>query len=180
MDDSVKESKFRLLTVQTDEDVHLLRKKSQRVSFVVADNSGKSVMMPEDRELLTALRAYVLENDGLGMSAVQLGVHKSMFVMRKPWNSNNIITIINPKFKRGIGKSKKIEGCFSFPTLADLGAYPLIERYSQIWVDFENEDGEVFKDEFMIGLDARIWQHEYDHCNGILMVDSKGFKGWAR
>ena len=179
---TTEEQKFRLLEVTSDQDAMLLRKESEPVSFVIADNSGQSYLDNDTRELIQALKDYIIEHDGLGMAAVQLGVHKRVIVMRKPFSSDRLVVMINPKLLRGTGKSTKGEGCFSIKLPG--GTLARVERMSQIFVEFQDEQGETHTDEMLIGMDARIFQHELDHLNGYLMIDEKTptgrFRGWQR
>lgn len=173
------EQKFRLRTIISDNDVMDLRKPSEEVALVLGDSSGRAYPDKDTVELIEALKSYVIENDGLGMAAVQLGVHKRVFVMRRPFNSDQLLVVINPRVRRGEGGSLKAEGCFSLP---DLPADPMVRRYSMIWADFTDENGEEHTEEMFVGMDARVFQHELDHLDGILMIDQKpnkkGFQGW--
>lgn len=173
-----EESKFRLRTIISDQDVLELRSESEPVAFAVID-SGAAVLDKDTNELIAALKDYIIENDGLGMAAIQLGVAKRVFVMRRPFNSDQLLVAINPKIRRGSGKSTKAEGCFSIPNMP---GDAMVQRFSTVYVDYTDEDGVVHEDEMMVGVDARVFQHELDHLDGILMIDSKssgrGFKGW--
>jgi len=171
-----EDAKYRLRTIVSDTDVTDLRKESEEVSLT-------EIQSEEMQELTEALRTYVRDNYGLGMAAVQLGVHKRVFVMRKPFNSQRIVTMINPKVLRRRGKSRKPEGCFSIPTPNGVqGA--VVERATEIYVEFTDEEGVTHTEEMMMGMDARIFQHELDHLDGHLMLDDKTptgkFRGWRR
>ena len=173
-----EESKFRLRTIISDQDVLELRTESEPVAFAVID-SGETCLDKETTELIEALKEYVMENDGLGMAAIQLGVAKRVFVMRRPFNSDELLVVINPKIRRGEGKAKRPEACFSIP---EMPGEAMVQRFSMIYVDYTDEHGQTHEDEMMVGVDARVFQHELDHLDGILMVDTKssgyGFKGW--
>lgn len=176
-----EEPKFRLRTIISDQDVMDLRKPSDPVSFALGDNSGKAFLDKDTAELVQALKDYVVENDGLGMAAVQLGVHKRLFVMRKPFSSDNLLVVINPTILRSEGHSIKGEGCFSLP---DTPGEAVVKRASRIFVNYTDEGGVTHEEEMLVGMDARIFQHELDHLDGILMIDAKlggrGFRGWGR
>jgi peptide deformylase len=178
-----EENKFRLRNVVSDQDAMFLREKSEPVAFAVADNSGNVCLDKDTTELIQALKDYVIENDGLGMAAIQVGVKKRVFVMRKPYNTDNLIVVINPKILRGDGKAIGIENCFSIDLPAAVkGAR--VQRQTRIYVNYIDEDGVDYKDELFVGMDARVFQHEYDHLFGWLMLDDKTptgkFKGWMR
>lgn len=174
--------KFRLRTIISDQDVIDLRKPSEPVTFAYADNSGNATLDKDTTELIEALKNYVVEHDGLGMAAVQLGVHKRIIVMRRPFNSNNLLVLINPEIQRVAGSiSAKGEGCFSIPNTP---GEAMVKRPSVVYINYEDEQGQAFKDEMLVGVDARVFQHELDHLNGMLMIDTKagklGFQGWRR
>jgi len=175
------EEKFKLVTVLTDSGALFLHEKSEPVSFVAGDNSGKVYLDKETTELVEALKDYIGEHGGLGISAIQLGAKRRLFVMRRPFNGENLEVIINPKILRGEGKASKMEGCFSIP-LPD-GTGVVVERKSIIYITYDTEDGTQVED-MLVGMDARIFQHEYDHCAGALMIDSKTptgkFRGFKR
>lgn len=165
-----EEGKFRLRSIISNEDAMLLRIRSADVAFTIADNSGYAVLDAGTLELIQALKDYTVENEGLGMSAVQLGVLRRVFVMRKPWSTDNLLVVINPEVKNASGKSKKVEGCFSIPMPDNIGAY--VERPSQINVEYYDERGEKHEDLF-VGMDARVFLHELSHLDGELIVNDK-------
>ncbi|MHA2063519.1 MAG: peptide deformylase [Candidatus Thorarchaeota archaeon] len=179
-----EEKKFRLLTIVSDQDIMTLRGVSEPVIFAIGDNSGKIWLDKDTQELIQALKDYVIDNDGLGMAAIQLGVQKRVFVMRKPFNSDNVIAIINPRLIRGEGKSTKAEGCFSIPNLPENVKGARMTRMSRIVVDYTDEEGIDHKEEMLVGMDARIFQHELDHLSGSLIIDDTTptgkFRGWER
>lgn len=175
-----EEAKFRLRTIISDQDAITLREQSEEVAFAAGDNSGNVYLDKDTTELIQALKDYVLENDGLGMAAIQLGVAKRIFVMRQPFNGDRVVTIINPKLIRGSGQRIKSEGCFSIPNLPDTIKGARVKRMTTIFVDYDNEDGERQTEQMFVGMDARVFQHELDHLNGITMLDDTRFQGWER
>ena len=168
-----EEQKYRVQTILSDSDVVILRNPSDPVSFV------DGALDEETQELVENLRASVVELDGLGMAAVQLGVNKRVFVMRQPFSSNKFLTVINPKIIRGHGFSTKSENCFSIPSLPGNVKGARVKRMSEIVVSFYDVNG-VEQETTLVGMDARTFQHEFDHLNGILMLDKPKFQGWDR
>ena len=118
------------------------------------------------------------------MAGVQLGVTKRIFVMRWPYNSDRLVTIINPRLIRGEGHSVKSENCFSLPDLPSNVNGARVKRMSRIFVHYTDEEGIEHGEEMLVGMDARTFQHELDHLDGFLMLDSKTprgeFRGWER
>ncbi len=111
----------------------------------------------------TAMEMYktMLRNNGVGLSANQVGLTERIVVMhtKKPR------VLINPRIIVGRGKIITQEGCLSFP-----GEVCEKQRNKIVRVCYQTLDGtekrEVFKK-----LDAIVIQHEIDHLNGVLMND---------
>jgi peptide deformylase len=118
---------------------------------------------------------YMSQNpDALGVAAQQVGYDLKMFVMRKRDNSvevvvNPEINLIKPK-KYGVIPNKynfySVEGCLSIPEKIFK-----IKRCYLIKPRWQDTDMN-WKEKRMKNLEAVIFQHEYDHINGILISDS--------
>ena len=76
---------------------------------------------------------------------------------------------VYPKMVDNEGKeSDFLEGCLSFPDL-----FGTVKRYLKIeaeWEEVKNSKLES-RNKTMVGFEAILWQHEYDHLLGILFVD---------
>ena len=165
------EKKFRLQTIISDTDVVNLRKVSDPVAFALGDNSGQAYLDVDTQELIEALKEYVVEHNGLGMAAIQLGVAKRVFVMRRPYNSENLLTVINPTIvRRGVNTRIKSEGCFSIPNIPDAVKGARVKRFTEVFVNYTDESGLEHKEEMLVGMDARVFQHELDHLEGHLFL----------
>ncbi len=163
-----------VITLLTDEGLALLRTKSVEVSFTTLSD-GNRCLDKETYELVEDLKKFVVDHGGLGMSAIQLGVAKRIFVMRK--DSGEIITIINPVLDEATTDwVVKSEGCFSIPLIPGVGAN--VARSNKIEVTFDTETGLRVKARFG-DMEARIFQHEMDHLEGNLMIDKDKFTGWS-
>lgn len=177
VDAKEEDVKFRLHTIISDQDMITLRKESDPVS-------PDELQSDETKELIQALKDYVLDNDGLGMAAVQLGITKRVFVMRQPYNTERLITVINPRIIRGEGKANGVENCFSIDNVPAGVQGAVVRRQSRIFVEFTDEEGTLHTEELYVGMDARIFQHEYDHLFGCLILDDNTptgkFQGWRR
>ncbi len=57
------------------------------------------------------------------------------------------------------------EGCLSIPQIREN-----VNRQPNLRLRYQNENFETFEEDFT-GMAARVMQHEYDHCRGILFVD---------
>lgn len=118
------------------------------------------------KELVDNLVDTMVAKRGLGLSAPQVGIPYSVFVMGHPDDKDNIITVINPKIV-DISPNTVLgeEGCLTTP-----GFYVKIKRSNQIRVRFTNMHGETGTT-VLEGLSAKTFQHEYDHLNGVLYTD---------
>lgn len=120
------------------------------------------------RLLLSDMLDTMYANDGIGLAAVQIGVHLRCIVIdvavregrREP------IKFVNPEI---IGHSDKdnvfTEGCLSFPD-----QFSDVTRPDSVLVRYQDENG-VEKTLEATGILATCLQHEIDHINGIVFVD---------
>lgn len=99
---------------------------------------------------------------GVALAAPQIGVQKQIVV----WDiDDQAMAIINPVVVESDGEFVYTEGCLSIPEL-----YVDILRPNKVLVRGVTIDGdevEIEADEFM----GRMFQHEIDHLNGVLMFD---------
>jgi len=131
----------------------------------VSDISKKSI-----RSLIEEMKAAIAhEEDAVAIAAPQLGESLRIFVVSKKVNKKYEadLVFINPEIIR-IGKQKKVmqEGCLSVRW-----KYGDVKRATTASVRALNEQG----NEFVMngrGLLAQIFQHETDHLNGVLFIDT--------
>ena len=113
-------------------------------------------------ELYNYLRDKMVEHKGVGLSAPQLGIMTRAFVIGNPSDPDNIIGVFNPMI---VDYSEDTvvyeEGCVSYP-----GIFIKIKRARSIRVRYRTFNGETTTVKFD-GYTARVFQHEYDHLNGI-------------
>jgi peptide deformylase len=104
---------------------------------------------------------------GVGLAANQVGIDKRMFLLTLNAESKNskIIPIINPQIIE-FSREKIIieEGCLSIPEF-----YKGVSRPRWIRARWQNLQGN-WCEKKMSGMDARIFQHENDHLDGILFT----------
>ena len=117
----------------------------------------------EPADLIRDMSKIMIESNGIGLAAPQVGVGKRIFIMG---NSEKLIACINPTIVESIGEVKELEGCLSFPKL-----WLHVRRAETVKVRYFNIVGQEIEAEFS-GLMARVFQHEYDHLDGICF-DSK-------
>lgn len=106
-------------------------------------------------------------NEGIGLAAPQVNVSKRLFVIDKKlineeWEAE---AYVNPKILKVDGSNVLEEGCLSIPNIrAD------VNRPFNIEVEYQTLDGKKVREE-MDDLLARVFQHEFDHLEGVLFVD---------
>ena len=102
--------------------------------------------------------------NGFAVAAPQIGQAKRAFVYKISGFGSGLI--YNPEIIRSSEEQwTYYEGCLSIP-----GKFWNLERPRFITVKYQNKDGE----ELIMDLDylpARVFQHEIDHLNGILVID---------
>ena len=116
-----------------------------------------------DRSKLSyILHENMYHYNGIGLSANQIGIWERAFVMISDMESQETITCFNPKvLKESKDQIVMEEGCLSYPDL-----YLKILRPSSVVVKYEDEGKKTYKIK-LDGMIARIFQHEYDHMEGI-------------
>jgi peptide deformylase len=117
------------------------------------------------KALAEKMKDIMVENKGVGLAGPQAGIGLRIFVASPDGTKKNAKAYINPV----INPSGKIltneEGCLSLP-----GIYGNIRRYSNCSIKAQDLLGKEFFEEAE-GILARIFQHECDHLDGILIAD---------
>ncbi|MFT5138402.1 MAG: peptide deformylase [Lysobacterales bacterium] len=127
----------------------------------------------ELHSLITDMRETMVAADGAGLAAPQVGVARRVMIFgitnnpRYPDAEPVPETIlINPEFEV-LGESIETgwEGCLSVPGMRGRVTRPAHIRYK----GFDLQGNSIVCE--AIGFHARVFQHEYDHLDGILYVD---------
>lgn len=134
----------------------ILREKSKKVEKVT----------PEILDLAKNMVEIMNKNNGIGISAVQVGVPIRMIVVK---NCDENYVLINPEIK-SVSRREAVysEGCLSFP-----GIFKEISRPESVRVRARTLDDKVVYIEAE-GIVARTLEHEIDHLEGILFIDYVG------
>jgi peptide deformylase len=125
----------------------------------------------EWRELIADMFATMLEADGMGLAAPQLGISWQLFVYELEGTGSRVVVnpIVEPVVPvAGTAPAELVEdweGCLSVP-----GMRGLVPRHFAVRVRGIGGSGEAL-DYQADGLEARVIQHEYDHLNGIVFLD---------
>ena len=129
---------------------------------------GKPVERIDDEVRAVAHRMLQLMHaaPGVGLAAPQVGLSWRMFVANATGSPDDDMVFVNPTLlDPGRDTEELEEGCLSLPDIRGL-----IRRPKLMTIQAQDEDGEHFE-LTADGLEARIWQHEYDHLDGILIID---------
>jgi peptide deformylase len=121
---------------------------------------------PEFQTLVDDMITTMRKKSGVGLAAPQVNESLRLFVMRKLF-AVPLTVVINPKLEylEEFGKEMSVEGCLSIP-----GQRMKVERFKRVRLSYFDRAGKFMTEEAS-GLKAVIAQHEYDHLNGVLIVD---------
>ncbi len=106
--------------------------------------------------------------NGIGLSANQIGLSYRMFVAQVPaQGQDKFYTVLNPELEKdGKEVSVQEEGCLSV-----VGVYGNVKRPERVILRGLDRNGRPLKIKAW-GLLARVFQHEIDHLNGKLFIDT--------
>ncbi|XLU69402.1 hypothetical protein S245_028455 [Arachis hypogaea] len=145
-----------------------------KIGFSAAKDEAASLSFDDNLKILAREMFDVMYNihfhrtDGIGLSAPQVGINVQLMVFNpvgEPVEGEEIV-LVNPRVSK---YSKKLsifnEGCLSF-----LGIYADVKRPESVKIDARDVNGNRFS--FSLdGLPARVFQHEFDHLQGILFFE---------
>ena len=157
-----------------DEKYKVLHQKSEDVIFPL-DKETKDLI----KNIITYLKMSQIKKyyekynlrPGMGLSLVQLGILKNIFVIVEETEEEKFreYIIINPKL---LSHSEELiyvgegEGCLSVNREVE----GIVPRYARIKVEYQDMDGNI--KQIRVREDISVaFQHEMDHLNGILFVD---------
>ena len=124
---------------------------------------------PTDETVLAVARRMIElmhEADGVGLAAPQVGLSWRLFVTNGREDDPEDRVFINPQLTLGRGQIiSKEEGCLSLPSIN-----VNVQRATHAEISAIALDGKPFTMTAQ-GRLARIWQHESDHIDGMLIID---------
>tara|TARA_Y100000590_G_scaffold365362_1_gene424202 strand:- start:2078 stop:2692 length:615 start_codon:yes stop_codon:yes gene_type:complete len=166
-----------------EKNIIFLKKKTKDIRLPISDATKKIL-----KDLLDTYIAVPCA----GIAANQIGYDKRIFIGLKDDtddekddqkeqtignpNAENYEFYINPQIDHTSNKSiqEGEEGCLSIPEIRLVA-----ERFDKIKVRYFNEKGEKVKKP-LSGFLSRLFQHELDHLNGVLMVENSKIKSVYR
>lgn len=146
---------------------------AERPIVIYGDPVLREISQPVDtidqeiKDLVFTMVDTLKKANGLGLSAVQVGVLKRVFIVDlSAIDINETLRVfINPEIIETSGEVELEEGCLSFP-----GLYQRIVRPANVRMKATDLDGNQFEMEAQ-GMVARAILHEYDHLEGKLFID---------
>lgn len=117
-------------------------------------------------DLASNLAETMLYNNGIGLAANQCGLDYSVFVML----ADELIPVFNPLIVDFSSEAIILEeGCLSCDSVL-----VKVKRPRRIKVRYTEPNGNVVTRVFD-GITSRVFQHEYDHLQGIIHLDKTSF-----
>lgn len=120
------------------------------------------------RQLVARMLQLMREHRGVGLAAPQVGQNIRLFVMNHSGDPKDDRVYINPELTEAEGAEEAEEGCLSLP-----GINANVVRDKTLRLRAVDLDGQPI-DQKESGYIARVWQHEFDHLNGTLIIDRMG------
>jgi peptide deformylase len=120
------------------------------------------------KDLEKRMIKFMLDNQGIGLAANQIGITKRVFVMGSETHKDfpKPFALFNPRI---IEESNETildqEGCLSFP-----GVWLTIKRPAWVIAEYFDSNGIKHQQKFE-GYVSKCFQHELDHLNGICFID---------
>lgn len=161
-----KNTPFEVLKITDKNDSLILRKKSANINL--KKDSGALTA------LITRLKVTMDTESGVGIAAPQVGISRNVFIItRLDKPGQPVQAIINPRIVKIPDQTICFErdGCLSIPGISGNSI-----RYPWVEVEYYNENGQKIREK-LSGYSRKtdftgiIFQHEFDHLNGILFID---------
>jgi peptide deformylase len=137
----------------------ILRKVSEPVSSFDEDLQA----------VIAAMFARMRKSKGVGLAAPQVGLRQRILVLNpagEGGEEKDDLVLVNPTIVARAGERVVFdEGCLSFP-----GIYAEVTRPDRCTVRAVDVAGQPIDREYA-GFTSRVIQHEYDHLEGVLLVD---------
>lgn len=133
----------------------------------------QNIQAVEVQRIVRDMFTTLADTNGVGIAAPQISeTWRIMIIASRPSEryphapEMAPVLMINPRFEAlGEDTEKDWEGCLSIP-----GIRARVPRYTRIKVIYTNAQGEQVSQD-LDGFIARVFQHEYDHLNGLVYLD---------
>jgi peptide deformylase len=142
-------------------------------SFDLADPknpvvAGKKFRRKEMSDLIAHMKQVMKRENGVGLSANQIGLPYRLFVAQvyDTQGNSKFYAVLNPKLEKTSRETiTHEEGCLSIP-----GLFGNVPRSQSVTISGYDKNGKRLKMKAW-GLLARVFQHEIDHLDGKLFTD---------
>ncbi len=116
------------------------------------------------RRLVERMERLMHDAEGVGLAATQVGVLRRLFVFQT--EDEAVHAVVNPRILEPSSTTDVAdEGCLSLQ-----GVRVPVERALSVTVEGKDPEGNDLRFE-LEGMGARVVQHEYDHLDGVLIID---------
>lgn len=161
-----KNDTFRVLSIANKQDSLILRKPSKDLKQI---KDNKDLV-----QLLARMKVTMDAEEGIGIAAPQVGINRNIFLFTRIDEPQQKVQVaINPRITAHSDSLVCFErdGCLSIPDIRGNS-----KRYAWIEVSYYDENGTLIKERFSghkrpDNFTNIIFQHEYDHINGVLFID---------
>lgn len=148
----------RIRTVLDPKDLAALREKSAEVVWPLTQKTHTIIQ--------SMIQAIKDKGIAAGLAAPQIGFKQRVILCSFDRRFESLEVMINPRYEPlGNQKAEGWEGCFSVPR-----SMAIVSRWESIRASYSKPSGERV-DQILEGKAARIFQHEYGHLEGELIID---------
>ncbi len=153
---------MKIVTLQ-DQNKHILLNKTRTISSKEATSTISK---------LEEVLIHLFENGPIaGLAANQIGIDQSVFAFSPNRSFETLEYAINPELQPiGNKKTTSWEACLSCKYHDGSSQAALVSRYAKIEATYTDKHGNKVKKE-LDGFAAKVFQHEYDHLQGIVNVN---------
>ena len=122
-----------------------------------------------EKQVVDLLETMYDSDDGVGLAAPQVGLNIRLMVFNELGERSKPekeMVLCNPVItSKSEDTDIREEGCLSFPQINGK-----VVRHKWVDIEYQNIKGEKVKQR-LEGWPARVFQHEYDHLDKVLLVD---------
>jgi peptide deformylase len=121
------------------------------------------------RQFAARMTELMHKEDGVGLAAPQVGVNLRLFVASPTGKPEDDKVYVNPVLSDEEGEEEAEEGCLSLPEIR----IKVVRPTKRVRIQAQDLSGQPFE-QAGEGFVTRVWQHETDHLNGVLILNWMG------
>ena len=119
----------------------------------------------DTRKIVAEMRRIMFEHGGVGLAAPQVGIRRQIMLVCPSGQMGDETVVLDPEILSSSGRESGDEGCLSLP-----GIYVPVDRATSIQVRYRDQGGRT-RETSLEGFPARVFQHEFDHLQGTMILD---------